>query len=142
MAKIVSYPDGSRMLVSDDMPDIDYEQDDLIPVTKQNKTLSNETDNSVSFVTMCLMFDDTIPALPFRANKLIVSESQVKLFGSMLLDDFMLLVENKDQTVSYIEIETQEKAFKIAKNHKLKKAVAKEMDTIYVLVDLLLTKHN
>lgn len=141
MAKIVSYPDGSRMLVSDDMPEIDYEQDDLIPISKQNIPISNDTDNSVSFVTMCLVFDEAVPALPFRANKLIVSENQVKLFGSMLLDDFMLLIESKDQTVKYVEIETQEKIFKVAKSYKLKKAVAKEMDTIYVLADLLLTKH-
>lgn len=142
MAKVVSYPDGSRMLVSDDMPDIDYGEDDLIPVVKQTTSLNKQTDNSVSFVTMCLLFDNTVPALPFRANKLIVSDNQVKLFGSMLLDDFMLFIESKDQTVSYIEIETQEKTFKVAKNYKLKKAVAKEMDTVYVLVDLLLTKHN
>lgn len=141
MAKVVSYPDGSRMLVSDDMPDIDYGEDDLIPVAKSIANSSKETDNSVSFVTMCLIFDDTIPALPFRANKLIVLENQVKLFGSMLLDDFMLLVENKEQAISYVEIETQEKTFKVAKSYKLKKAVAKEMDTIYVLADLLLTKH-
>lgn len=142
MAKVVSYPDGSRMLVSDDMPDIDYGDDDLIPVAKQTNFNKTQTEESVSFVTMCLCFKQPLPAFAFRASKLVVLDNKVKIIGSMLIDDFFLLLENKEEIVSYLEIETQERTFQIAKNYRLQKAVAKEMDSIYVLVDLLLLKHN
>lgn len=141
MAKYVNHPSGGRMLVSDDTPDII--DDDLYEPIKPIENVNVEsltTDNTLSFVSMVLHCNELL--VPLRVNKIIVNKANIKLKCFVFLEDFLALLENKEQVISFVEVEAEQKTFKIGKNLKLIKAVTKEIDASYVIADLLLGVHN
>jgi hypothetical protein len=142
MAKYVNHPSGGRMLVSDDTPDMI--DDELFEPSITNKTLESidelKQDKTLSFISMVLHCGELL--VPIRVNKMISTEKTLRLKCFVLLEDFLTLVENKEQVISFVEIEAEQKTFKIGSGWKLIKAKTKEIDASYVIADLLLGVHN
>lgn len=142
MAKYVNHPSGGRMLVSDDTPDmIDDELYEQSIVNKIPESIDQlKQDKTLSFIPMILHCGELL--VPIRTNKIISTEKNLRLKCFVLLEDFLSLLENKEQVISFVEVEAEQKTFKIGNGWKLVKAITKEIDASYVIADLLLGVHN
>lgn len=143
MAKYVNHPSGGRMLVSDDTPDI-IDDDSFESLNNSNNTPEAinllKQDKTLSFIPMVLHCGELL--VPIRTNKIISTKKNLRLKCFVFLEDFLSLIENQEQVISFVEVETEEKTFKIGSGWKLIKAITKEIDTSYVIADLLLGVYN
>jgi len=144
MAKYVKLPSGERMLVSDDTPDI-IDDDLFEPLNNNNNNIPEainllKQDKTLSFIPMVLHCGELL--VPIRANEIISTKKTLRLKCFVFLEDFLSLIENQEQVISFVEVETEEKTFKIGSGWKLIKAISKEIDTSYVIADLLLGVYN
>ena len=141
MAKYVNHPGGGRMLVSDDTPDMIIDDEVSEPLNVDKVLPELKKDKTLSFVSMVLRINND-SFIPLRTNKLTISNDHLRLKCFMFLEDFLSLIENKQQVISFVEVETEQKTFKIGNGWKLIKAITKEIDASYVITDLLLAVHN
>jgi hypothetical protein len=143
MAKYIETKDGSRMLVSDDTPDELTEEVTvaapvvLIPVPQVQN-------NSVGAVAVQLIFTDpAFPALPVRCTKCVATPTQVKVKGTMLLDDYAWLLEHISGRVSGLVLVTaEEKTYMAATGpFYIIQVAAKDINATTVNVHLSLSLH-
>lgn len=160
MAKYIDGPDGSRLLVSDDAPDGIMFSDDENHATDPDYTgilsLVRSAASASEFDSATAVIQFSAPAeisltLQLDTYKAITGTDDVFLAGTMLLQDFGWLAENRRYgSVSNVLLdipgELEEDPHTTAKlasgKYGISEVTAKEMSAISVKVKISLKKHT
>ena len=133
MAKFIVNKDGSRMLVSDDVPE-DIEETGFSSPTKATTV--------VEPVNVLVRFSNEYPTIPIQTSLFVVCDIKLKLVGTMLLNDYVWLLENRFEEISYLEIRTTERAYKVASGPiAIKRILGKDLNATTANVHLSLKKY-
>lgn len=137
MAKFIETKDGSRMLVSDDAPDDisvggeGVENLMFAPLTKADPTS----------ILVCFE-NEEYPIVPIQADTFLVNDAKLKLVGTMLLNDYAWLLEHCFESVSHLEIRTNERVYKVAAGPMLlTRFLGKDINATTVNVHLSLKRY-
>lgn len=137
MAKFIVNKDGSRMLVSDDVPE-DIEETGFGSLTKA----TTEAIPVVEPVNVLVYFSNEYPTIPIQTSLFVVCDIKLKLVGTMLLNDYVWLLENRFEEISYLEIRTAERAYKVASGPiAIKRILGKDLNATTANVHLSLKKY-
>lgn len=138
MAKFIENKDGSRLIVSDDMPDIDYEE-------MESKQINIETENQTPDLPILLLsfIGDDTPKISIQCDKFSASNETAKISGLILLPDFAWIVENKQNIqLCSATLERLEKNYLFLNDcYKFDKISAKDINSAVAYVNLLLKRH-
>ena len=138
MAKVISGPNGERMIVSDDMPeDVGFGNETEALAIAELPTVLDPA-------SILLCFDkEEYPVIPVQTNTYLLKKDFVKLAGVMLLADFAWLAEQVDATLDHLEIRMDHRAFRVGVGpYKVDRLVGKDMNATTVSVHLSLKKHS
>lgn len=138
MAKVISGPNGERMIVSDDMPE------DLGFGNETEALAIAELPTVLDPASILLYFGkEEYPVIPVQTNTYTLKKDLVKITGVMLLADFAWLAEHVDTSVDHLEITMDHRSFKVGVGpYEVNKLVGKDMNATTVSVHLSLKKHS
>jgi hypothetical protein len=137
MAKFIEGKDGSRMLVSDDVPeDIEFGGNEIMSNKEITSKMMELIKADPASILLCFAKED-LPVVPVQADKFIVDEPKIKLAGTMLLVDYAWLLENLIESISHLEIRTENRIYKIANGPMLvTRFVGKDINATTVNVNV------
>lgn len=141
MAKFIETKDGVRMIVSDEMPDLDYENNENQDRLKSSENIEEITPD---FPILLLKFNEQEQPISIQCNKFAIKNDTVKISGLILLTDFIWLVEKRLKAELYsITIEHSEKIHSLVVGpHVVNNISAKDINSIVAVVNLSLKKHT
>lgn len=139
MAKFIENKDGSRMLVSDDAPDELHEIENISQWNKPNINTLTAVD-PVS-ILVCFRNED-FPVIPVQADLFVVNDIKLKLEGTMLTSDYAWLLEHSVEEISFLEIRTVDRAYKVASGPLgITRFSGKDLNAVTATVHLSLKKY-
>lgn len=140
MAKYIENKDGSRMLVSDDIPD-DINVDEKAWDNALMSIYQPTTKAEPVSILVCLR-NEECPVIPVQASLFVVNDTKLKLAGTMLLNDYAWLLEHSVEEVSFLEIRTVDKAYKVATGpFGITRILGKDLNATTANVHLSLKKY-
>ena len=144
MAKFIETKDGSRMLVSDDAPDdINVGGGDVENLVGAPLAKADPISILVCFA------NEKYPIIPIQTDTFVVNvdtfvvnSNKFKLVGTMLLNDYAWLLEHCVESISHLEIRTNERAYKVAAGPMLlTRFLGKDINATTVNVHLSLKRY-
>ena len=125
------------MLVSDDVPE-DIEETGVRSLAKA----STEAVTVIEPATVLVCFRNEYPVIPVQASLFVVNDIKLKLVGVMLLNDYAWLLENMFEEISYLEVRTAARAYKVASGPiTITRILGKDLNAITANVHLSLKKY-
>lgn len=140
MSKLIEGKDGSHMLVSDDTPDDISIGEEQIYGFNPSILPTNLAESTPTSVLLCFV-DDAYPIIPIQADTLAIKGDKVKVFGTMLLTDYVWFLEHIKTEVSHLEIRIEDRAFKVASGPLVISKFVGNIEAITVNVILSLSRH-
>jgi len=125
------------MLVSDDTPD------ELQEVESQWNKPNINTLTAVDPVSILVCFrNEDYPVIPVQADLFVVNDIKLKLAGTMLTSDYAWLLEHSAEEVSFLEIRTVDRAYKVASGPLgITRFSGKDLNAVTATVHLSLKKY-
>ena len=129
------------MLVSDDIPDdIANEQEDL-----WDNALAgiDQPATKVDPISILVCFrNETYPLIPVQADLFVVNDIKLKLVGTMLISDYAWLLEHSAEEISFLEIRTVDRTYKVATGPLgITRFLGKDLNAVTANVHLSLKKY-
>jgi len=134
MAKMIEQPSGERMIVSDDMPDFDFGEEEV--EKKDNSILL--TESIVDPLNLLFYFESELESsFPIIVKTYNIEKGITKIKGNMLTSDYLWLIENKDKYLTKLEVRLPNKNYVLLDGMKrLNTIKAKRIDAVTCKITL------
>lgn len=140
MSKTIELPSGERLLVSDDVDEIKYDEE-AFPLHLAKKILEQQTKEVLEGLSLLLVFsEEDYPMVPVHLKTYKVLESGVvKVCGTMLSSDFMWIIEKEVRRVKELAVDLSHRRFLLNQGRELriKTISAKDINATAMTVNIL-----
>ena len=102
MAKIIEQPSGEKLIVSDDMPELDFDDRSENISKAAHGLLLNK--NIIDPLNVLFFFNhEEQVSFPFQIKEYRKTKTKTKISGVMLITDFLWMISNKNNILTKIE---------------------------------------